>query len=337
MGTFLNSISGKLLNFSSTAKSLKLIPAPYWTAEIYGFGKQISHFGFYPYCLPLCVYTDHGPVYHDVIPPHELESTAPVQLYHSPVSVRLWSSVTSKKAYCMQSPTVYYRRRYGIKKTFAAKGTLAFPAHSTPSIDDLSGYVKYVESLKNLPEMYHPITVCLHMHDINKGLDAIFVKNEFKVVSAGDPLDQKFISRFYAILKECCYTTSNIPGSYAYYSVEMGIPFFIYGEMPVWINKSDLNINLGLYDPFKSGYGKEVYELFEFENYAERCPEISQGQEDFVAKHLGLIDGISRLEMAKLLYTSFGKWALSKEGLRYIWERNIFARIYRKVFKKRTP
>ena len=64
----------------------------YWTAEVYSFGKHIRNYAFYPYILPLFVYTDHGVgSYTNEIPKHELEHKAYCQLYHSSVSAELFN------------------------------------------------------------------------------------------------------------------------------------------------------------------------------------------------------------------------------------------------------
>jgi hypothetical protein len=49
----------------------------YWTSEIYGFGKWIRQYGFYPKLLPLCIYIDHGISLNEQPAKHELESDAP--------------------------------------------------------------------------------------------------------------------------------------------------------------------------------------------------------------------------------------------------------------------
>ena len=54
--------------------------SPYWTSEIYGFGKYIRKYGYYPSWLPLYIYTDHGVGRIDPAI-HELESSAPALLY----------------------------------------------------------------------------------------------------------------------------------------------------------------------------------------------------------------------------------------------------------------
>lgn len=305
---------------------LRFVPPPFWTAELYGFGLQISRYGYYPYFLPLCVYTDHGPGYYDEIPIHEIESHSSVQLCHSPDSVKLWGKVRRKKAYCLYSPFVFYRKKADIDVAAEPRGTVAFPAHSTPSIDDAGGFARYIEDLKRLPRKYHPIKVCLHMHDIKKGLHVEFLEQGFDVVTAGNTSDQRFIARFYEIVAAHKYATSNVPGSYLYYCVEMGVPFFVHGEKPRWINKTDRNLAVGSYDPFAAGYGKVVYDLFYTENPELDLPKISGRQKEFVERHLGLRGGISRLKMALVLYGAFARFLFSARGAAYVCKNNILAR-----------
>ncbi len=58
----------------------------------------------------------------------------------------------------------------------------------------------------------------------------IFISKGYKVVTAGNPHDNTYTQKFYAILKNYKYTMSNLIGSYTFYSVEMGIPFSLYGR-----------------------------------------------------------------------------------------------------------
>jgi hypothetical protein len=90
------------------------------------------------------------------------------------------------------------------------KGTICFAAHSTPGIDDTSDIELYARQLLALPDKFQPVTVCLHMHDINKGQYKIFQNAGLPVVTAGNTSDHKFIERFLNILKEYSYSTSNI-------------------------------------------------------------------------------------------------------------------------------
>lgn len=284
----------------------------YWTAEIYGFGKHIREYGFYPRFLPLCVYTDHGPGQLDDRPYlHELTSGAPCQMYHSPASVEIWKKFSSNTCYVLYSPFVFYRRSCKIEKSKNAKGTIAFPAHSTPMIDDVSDVELYIKQLLELPDRFQPVSVCLYMQDINKGRHKIFMKHKIPVVTAGCTLDLRFTQRFYDILKNFLFATSNSIGSYVYYAVEMGIPFSLYGNKQVYINTGDPNIPYGEWDPYKES---KSYRMMS-DLFSGLQTEITQEQKEVVETTLGLKDGIGRIKMSFVLYSSFLKWALNKRKL----------------------
>lgn len=275
----------------------------YWTAEVYSFGKHIRNYGFYPQILPLHIYTDHGSGFYDIeVPKHELEHDAYCQLYHSSQSVKLFKKSSDKPCYTMLSPFVWYKRKNKIKKSKNAKGTLAFPAHSTPDIDLVSSIEDYIEKLKQLPEEFQPVCVCLHMHDINKGQHEIFEKHSIPVYTAGNAFDQRFAERFYDILKNFKYTTSDLLGSYTYYSINMDIPFSLYGGDVKYKNKGNVNMNIGdmplnlFYD-----YNK-IAECFKGLNTT-----INEEQKKLTSLSLGLENACSRFEMAKILYKAYFK------------------------------
>lgn len=290
-------------------KCFLYIRRPYWTADVYGFGKWIRKYGYYPNFLPLCIYTDHGPGDNGKSPyPHEIKSTAPVQFYHVTSAVERWRKISSKPCFPIYSPFVFARRSLRIEKRKESQGAIFFIAHSTPSISDYKLVDKYHKELQILPEKFKPITVCLHISDIEKGLDKKYRKLGYKVVTAGDSKNQEFTERFYRLLCSHKYALSNLFGSYGFYAVEMGIPFGLYGDPPIYINKNDSNIPIGVYESDKkSSYHRDINKLF----YGLPADSISIEQHEFVKYHLGLDSGLSRLSMAKVLYVSLLKWPFS--------------------------
>lgn len=292
----------------------QIIPRPYWTAELYSFGKHIREYGHFPRCLPLCIYTDHGAGRVDHPFKHELESDAPCQFYHSPASVAEWKKVSSKPGYVLYSPFVFYKRKNKIEKNPDAKGTIAFPAHTTAAIDDISDIESYIKQLLALPRQFQPVSVCLHMHDINKGRHKLFMKHGLPVFTAGNSHDYQFAERFYDILKRFSFSTSNMIGSYTFYSVEMGIPFSLYGNKQVFINTGDPNVAMGEYEPYKEFQTyRVVHDLFRGLHTT-----ITPEQKNLVETDLGLRDGVSRVKMASILYTSLLKWTFSCSSIRYL-------------------
>ncbi|WP_027187367.1 hypothetical protein [Desulfovibrio cuneatus] len=275
----------------------------YWTAEVYSFGVHMRDFAFYPSFLPLYCYTDHGAgaLQYDTILPHELTHDAPVQFYHSPDAVDLFKTVSDKPCHCMYSPFVWYRRKNNITQSPVAKGTLVFPPHSTTDVLLQDGYIeRYIEHLKGFPEHLQPVCVCLHMHDINNGQYKLFLQNNIPVYTAGNGTDIRFAERWYDIVRHFAYTSSSGVGSSTYYSIEMGIPFFISGEPVTLVNTGNVNLPLG---ELKDSQILQETHIFFTRNGHEITPE----KKHYVEKHLGLYNSISRVHMAKILYAAYCK------------------------------
>lgn len=287
---------------------------PFESAECYGIGKHLREYGFYPHWLPLCVSTDHGPSQRDVPTLLEFEDNAPVMLYHSKRLVLEWRKKSAKPCYVITSPFVFYRTKNNVRRADDACGTLAFPVHSTDLIENEYDVENYIKSLLSLPPEFQPISACLYYMDIKKGRHKIFQKYGIPVYTAGHIYDRRFTERFYEILRKFTYATSNHLGSYALYSVDMGIPFFIHGEQASTINKGDPNCPYGKYDPSSiSSQYKRTRTIFE----GIRA-EITEDQKNLVEAELGINDGISRSKMAFILYSSLLKWLFSKSSIIYL-------------------
>ena len=309
----------------------------YWTAENYSFGRHIRRYAFFLPFLPLNIYTDHGAASLSDKPyAHELEAKAYCQFYHSPELVNNWKKYSNKPCYTLYSPFVSYRRKNKIEQNINAKGTLAFPAHSTTTIEDVSDIEEYIKQLKELPEEFQPISVCLHMHDVNKKQYEIFTKHKIPVYTAGHVCDYRFAERFYNIARNFKYTTSNMIGSYSFYCVEMGIPFSLYGNSPILMNTGDPNVEIGEWNQFKSSSQHiKMQKLFE-----GLQKTVTDEQKNTVEKDLGLIDGCSRFEMAKILYLAYFKQGNLLADLIYPFvkyskrPRHLFKQTEYELFKK---
>ena len=287
----------------------------YWSSEIYGFGKYFREYGFYPRFLPLHIYSDHGPPL-DTDEPFacEINNDSPVLMVFPKAKKEILEQKVNKPVYNIISPFVFYRRKYKIKQAENARGTISFPAHSTPWVEDCLDHEIYIKQLKELPDEFQPVSVCLHMHDIRKGLHEVYMKHGIPVYTAGNSLDYRFTKRFYDILKNFKYSTSNLIGSYTSYSVEMGVPFSLYGQEPEYISvlndgkKIDLSGNFSEYDKMTSLF-KGLY------------TEITTEQKRIIEHKLGIHEGISRLEMAKILYTAYLKQGNLFEDIKYFITR----------------
>lgn len=306
----------------------------YLHSEIYGVGKHLRKYGFYPEFLPLFVNSDHGYTSSPIPGRTELTINAPYFLTYSKTKAQNWKRFSDKPCYVMFSPFVFYRRQNNIEKNKNAKGTIVFASHTTKGIDDISDIDKYIEQLKGLPEKYQPVSVCIHSNDIQKGLHKKFIDQGFEVFTAGHPADERFTQRFYEIIKNFSYATSNSIGTHLFYCVEMGIPFFLYGEKQKLINKADINFTLGEYDPYKEFEEyRQAYALFDdVKNY------ITLEQKSFVEEALGLKNGIGRMQMALVLYSALIKkipfilkYLLTKGKIN---RKNFIDSMHEEIFKK---
>jgi hypothetical protein len=314
----------KLLKLCKIKRSFK--PRLFWTAEIYGFGKYIRKYGYYPNFLPLAIYTDHGPRrLADNLHKHEIETCAPAMFCHNPESINIWKKYSKKPCYVLYSPFVFYRRSNRVVQDKNAIGTIVFPNHTVPDMDEIFDTQQYIDQLKNLPEKFQPISVCLHFHDIDAGRHKIYIKNNIPVYTAGHCSDL-FIERFYEILKKFKYASSNLVSSSLFYSVEMGITFFIFGNKDEKINKNNLNYPTGkrlIYNE-KNEFDQSLEQIFS----GFDC-EITEEKKRIVEGTLGIYDGVSRKRMAYILYTSLFKLIFSIDFYKYLIDfliKHIFAK-----------
>jgi hypothetical protein len=286
----------------------------FWTSEVYGRGKLYREYGYYPKILPLNIYSQHG-IYHCEIPyKHELECEAPVILFFTETLVRNYRTLknTSKRdAYKIVDPFVFYRRRRKVKPQSNSKGTLVFAAHSTDNVSNISDVNIFIDDLDRLPEVFRPITICLHYYDILKNEHLKFQSRGYSTISVGHPSDSNFTKKFYDLLRKFKYTSSNYIGSYAYYSIEMGIPFFLYGAKPVYMNLLDPNYSndLDINNEVNLLKYKEAVSLFA---YNDEIPSISKSQMQHVEELLGIKNSISRLRFSCILYKSYILYLIGK-------------------------
>lgn len=314
-------------------KKCGIAPWIFWPPEQYSHGNHIRDFAKFPSWLPLCVYSDHsgGIVGTEIPAKHEMESDAPAFLTYSPGKAKVFKQMTGRDSAVILSPTVYYRRKNNIVQDETHCGTIAFPAHSTPGYHIIANFDDYARSLKMLPEKYHPITVCIHMCDIETGLHRLFQGHGFEVVTAGHISDYAFAERFYSLLRRHSYATSNIVGSYASLSIEMGIPFFIYGDADGWNNVTDENHPVGMIDLY---HEKPNYKhLHESLKYVTFNGGIDSDIREFIECRLGIHDGIDPDELRNLLWKSFFKYTFAQRNLLKVIRASIDA-LVRYLFGK---
>lgn len=208
-----------------------------------------------------------------------------------------WEKKSDIPCEVVTSPFVLYRRKNNIVQSKDAKGTIAYPAHSIIGAGQNYDIDEYCQKLRELPEEFQPVTIQLHHLDIDEyGMDKEYEKRGFKTVCASyGQGDKQFYEAFYDILKNFKYATSNDPGTYMCYAIEMGIPFFFCGEPSVLEDKKAPEYHSVIDYP----NGKIAYEIFS----KKPSTVITKEQKEFVEEQIGINDGADRETLRKF----FGK------------------------------
>jgi len=281
-----------------------LSPWAHWTSELYSLGKCLRIYACYPRFLPLYVYSDHGAGLHSWFYPHELANQSRVFLTFHPLKAKRSRALVGKQVIQVPHPWIHYRRSRGIKRLDPAKGTLVFVTHHAPGFQwENHTTEEYFASLRSLPERFHPVVLCLHMHDIRAGLHKRLRVHGFPMVTAGNTSSVMFVDHFYEIVQGYAFATSPGWGSQVAYCVELGLPYFFIGVRPRLVNVSHKEVPLG-----EVGFQDEFHR--EFEERAEALfsgvvREVSQAQREFVETVLGLTSNVSRARLSWILWREF--------------------------------
>ena len=263
----------------------------YLDTEAYGLNLILKEYFNLPKYLPLPCHVEHGwtALPHALITDLEIASEKGLMLVYSQRRKEAWIKKSKIPVYVSGSPFVLYRKKHNIKIKKNAKGTVAFPSHSTLFIEAHYDIDDYCNELKKLPKEFHPITICLLYPDIKRGRDEIYKKHSFKVVSAGEKVrgSMDFVKKYYDILSSHKYSTSNEVGTYAFYSTEIGTPFFLLGDEPVIENVGNKDRNISPKGKMSDhDLGKTCNKIF------GRVPQksVSKKQKELVEEEFALLE-----------------------------------------------
>jgi hypothetical protein len=225
----LNLDIGRINNFDK-------LPLPR-ESEWYGIGRVVRELANLPADFPLYLQVHHGPCIEEFPMVHYDASPLPV-LTCRDAFVKLHARIPGKTAKIMGTPQVLYRRLHNVVISESAQGTLAFPYHSSHHVAAVFDQERYAERLLQLPEEFQPVTVCVYWKDIMEGHHLAYANRGLRVVTAGHIADQDFTTRFYNHLRHFRYTTGNFTGSHSILSLEMGIPYFHSGPIPLLVDRT---------------------------------------------------------------------------------------------------
>jgi len=285
--------------------STGVAPWAYWTSEVYSIGKCLRHWTKYPTFLPLFVYSDHGVALHSNLLLHELKSQAEVHLTWNQGKAHENRNLLGKEVLHIMHPWISYRRLRGIKRTENPKGTLVFFTHGTDDVQwEGHDSAEYFAELKHLPKKFQPVVLCLHMHDVNAGYHKKLRRYGLPIVTLGNPKSIYFVDRFYDLVSNYSYTTSQNWGSHVAYCVEFGVPFFYLGDRGKLINISNKNLPDGIVGPYwdkdHERYEKKAESLFR-----KPVDSVTDEQRLFVETALGFDSQLTREQVSWVLWRNF--------------------------------
>jgi len=268
--------------------------------ERYSIGKHLKKYGFYPTSLPILLHAMHGPSQWDVVTPHMLKSNSEIFGFYSKRLVEDWNSKSDKEVYLLKSPNHLYAKK--VDKNPFAKGTIFFHSHSTFWTDRHTDYDVVFNEIKKLPPEFHPVSVCMHFVDIQKGLHKPYQEKGYPIYTAGNWNHPYFIENFYEIIRNFTYAVSNSLGSNVLYCIDFGMPFSLIKGYPQIIHNTDNNIKTTKPSIEHKQYQKNL-ELF-----TGIHTKISEAQQQLVNEELAPQGALSRLQLAIILYKAYLKF-----------------------------
>ncbi len=223
-------------------------PQLFWTTELYSLGRCYREWLNWPKWLPIPVYGDHGADPGGALFEHEMNNRAKFHLcFFSGKYEANKNNNLGKEFIRVPDPWALFRRRHKIELSPRAKGTLVFFPHTVPGIEhsEETNIEKYVVEIKSLPEEFHPIAFCLHMHDVRRNVHKVLREYNIPLFSLGNSSSAYFVDRFYGLASRFKYASSCVGGSEIYYCSDLGCKFFLYGTEFKYVNKSHPQMELG--------------------------------------------------------------------------------------------
>ena len=131
-------------------------------------------------------------------------------------------------------------------------------------------------------------------------------KYGFPIITLGNTSSIYFVDEFYKAVTQFKYATSNTPGTQSYFCIEMGMPYFLFGESPtLLIHNTSSGIQKGIYKA-NDEIEQEITDL-EYEIFRPMNDAVSIEQKIFVEYFLGLGSKISRFRMSYIIWLEFLK------------------------------
>lgn len=175
----------------------------------------------------------HGLSISDKVWAPELRHPIPFLLLKSKSQSDVYSKYSNKDSWIIGAPNYYAAKliENELKEIQSkAEGTLVFPYHSTHHVSNNYDFVGFVKYLKNLPEKFKPITICLGWRDIQLKMHERYLAHGFECTTAGHMYDQEFIFRLLRIIASHKSAIINELGTAAFYCAALNLPVMLFKQ-----------------------------------------------------------------------------------------------------------
>ena len=212
-------------------------PTTWWTSGIYSLGMAFRTLLKIPRWIPLDFMSDHGVTFtrNDYV----LESMRSAE--HPPVYLS-WFEGQVRRAqaghggesvvdvYGCPHPWTSVMNNFSSVQ-HGSDGCLGFVPHSVlGGIPNVSSMRALVDSWSELPNSLRPTALCVSSHELVPEVLDELERYHLPLFTVGNPNSRMFLERFVRLRCRFKYSTSPLLGSEAFYSTDLGVKHFLYGE-----------------------------------------------------------------------------------------------------------
>jgi FkbM family methyltransferase len=209
------------------------------TSELFTPNAYYGHaYAIKKYCgisqeFPLPGIYPHGLSIIDKAWAAELKHPIPFLLLKSELQSDVYSKYSDKPSWIIGAPNYYAIKLIEdeIKEIQSnAEGTLVLPVHSTHHLTNNYDFSEFAEYLKNLPEKFNPITICLGWRDIQLKMHERYLAEGFECTTAGHMYHKDFFIRLLKIIASHKFAIANDIGTSAFYCAAMNLHVKLYRQ-----------------------------------------------------------------------------------------------------------
>lgn len=245
------------------------LASPHRRDQAYSRGYILRKVTNYAWPRPLKIYVEHGVESLEIDRYEEKINPTAFIVYNEEKAKSLQR--LGKNAFCVRDPFTYTVNPYFLKYPFYVAANeievipnsfLYFYGHSTPEISDANSSDYYTDFLIELAKDYDVFTVCLHFHDVQKGIGKLLSVKGLNWTYIRKHPRAVFSNAFYKMVLSYSAFGSNLPGAYLYYLANLRRQFTLYDLKPAFVNVSDHNHPDGANITLDKSRYNEAYEIF---------------------------------------------------------------------------